>query len=39
MSEKRLQPRQVAEAFLRDQPQVWKAWVPGEVAERVTAQL
>jgi ABC-type proline/glycine betaine transport system substrate-binding protein len=39
MSEKRLQSRQVAEAFLRDQPQVWKAWVPGEVAERITAQL
>ncbi|MNI91656.1 Substrate binding domain of ABC-type glycine betaine transport system [compost metagenome] len=39
MSEKRLQPRQVAEAFLRDQPQVWKGWVPEEVAERVTAKL
>jgi glycine betaine/proline transport system substrate-binding protein len=39
MSEKRLQPRQVAEAFLRDQPQIWKGWVPGEVADRVTVQL
>jgi glycine betaine/proline transport system substrate-binding protein len=29
----------VAEAFLRDQPQVWKGWVPEEVAERVTAKL
>ena len=39
MSEKRLQPRQVAQAFLRDQPQVWKAWVPGEVATRVSGSL
>jgi glycine betaine/proline transport system substrate-binding protein len=39
MSEKRQPPRQVAEAFLRDQPQVWRAWVPGEVASKVTAGL
>ena len=39
MSEKRQQPRVVAEAFLRDQPQVWKGWVPGEVAARVSASL
>jgi glycine betaine/proline transport system substrate-binding protein len=39
MSEKRLQPRQVAEAFLRDQPQIWKGWVPGEVATKVSASL
>jgi glycine betaine/proline transport system substrate-binding protein len=39
MSEKRQQPRQVAEAFLRDQPQVWKGWVPGEVASKVSASL
>lgn len=39
MSEKRLQPRLVAEAFLRDQPQVWKPWVPAEVATKVSAGL
>ena len=39
MSEKRQPPRQVAEAFLRDQPQVWKGWVPGEVASKVSASL
>jgi len=39
MSEKRLQPRLVAEAFLRDQPQVWKPWVPAEVATKVTGSL
>jgi glycine betaine/proline transport system substrate-binding protein len=39
MSEKRLQPRAVAEAFLRDQPQVWTAWVPGEVAAKVRGSL
>ncbi|MGF6128521.1 glycine betaine/proline transport system substrate-binding protein [Pseudomonas frederiksbergensis] len=39
MSEKRQPPRQVAEAFLRDQPQVWKGWVPGEVATKVSGSL
>ena len=39
MSEKRLQPRVVAQAFLRDQPQVWKPWVPAEVATKVSAGL
>ncbi|MNI30009.1 Substrate binding domain of ABC-type glycine betaine transport system [compost metagenome] len=39
MAEKRQPPRQVAQAFLRDQPQVWKGWVPGEVAARVSASL
>ncbi|RON41153.1 ABC transporter substrate-binding protein [Pseudomonas frederiksbergensis] len=39
MSEKRQPPRQVAEAFLRDQPQVWKGWVPGEVASKVSGSL
>jgi len=38
MSEKRLQPREVAQVFLREQ-QVWKAWVPGEVATKVSASL
>jgi glycine betaine/proline transport system substrate-binding protein len=39
MSEKRQKPREVAEAFLREQPQVWKAWVPGQVAGKVSASL
>lgn len=39
MSEKRLAPREVAKAFLREQPQIWHAWVPAEVANRVSAGL
>ncbi|WDH34000.1 ABC transporter substrate-binding protein [Pseudomonas chlororaphis] len=39
MSETRQPPRQVAEAFLREQPQVWQDWVPSEVASRVSAAL
>lgn len=39
MSEKRQPPRAVAEAFLREQPQVWQGWVPSEVASRVRAAL
>ncbi|MCB2253744.1 ABC transporter substrate-binding protein [Pseudomonas chlororaphis] len=39
MSETRQPPRQVAEAFLREQPQVWQGWVPSDVAGRVRAAL
>jgi glycine betaine/proline transport system substrate-binding protein len=39
MSEKRQKPREVAEAFLREQPQVWTGWVPGAVAAKVSASL
>ena len=39
MSERRLVPREVALAFLREQPQVWHAWVPADVASRVSAGL
>ncbi len=39
MSEKRQKPREVVEAFLREQPQVWKGWVPGEVVSKVSASL
>ncbi|MGE7956407.1 ABC transporter substrate-binding protein [Pseudomonas sp. NPDC089530] len=39
MSETRQPPRQVAEAFLREQPQVWQGWVPSEIASRVSAAL
>ena len=39
MSEKRTQPRQVALAFLKEQPQVWQQWVPAQVAAKVSAAL
>ena len=39
MSEKRTQPRQVALAFLKEQPQVWQQWVPAQVAAKVNAAL
>ncbi|MDU9390561.1 ABC transporter substrate-binding protein [Pseudomonas sp. zfem002] len=39
MSEKRLQPRSVAQAFLREHPQVWSAWVPADVAAKVSGSL
>ncbi|WP_439864228.1 ABC transporter substrate-binding protein [Pseudomonas antarctica] len=39
MSEKREPPRQVALAFLKEQPQVWQHWVPADVAARVQASL
>lgn len=39
MSEKRTAPRQVAEAFLRDHPEVWQPWVPADVAAKVKGAL
>jgi len=39
MSEKRLPPRAVAEDFLRQHPQVWSAWVPADVATKVSGSL
>jgi glycine betaine/proline transport system substrate-binding protein len=39
MSEKRTEPRQAAEAFLRDQPQIWHSWVTAEAAQKVDAAL
>jgi len=39
MSEKREQPRQVALAFLKEQPQVWQQWVPADVAAKVKGAL
>lgn len=39
MSEQRQAPRQAALGFLREQPDVWRAWVPAEVAERVANSL
>ncbi|MHC6225902.1 ABC transporter substrate-binding protein [Pseudomonas sp. X10] len=39
MSESRQTPRDAALAFLRDNPAVWKAWLPIEVAAKVEASL
>ena len=37
MSENRTEPRKAAEAFLREQPQIWHAWVTPQAAEKVDA--
>jgi glycine betaine/proline transport system substrate-binding protein len=39
MSEKHTPPRQAAEAFMKAHPEVWKAWLPQEVADKVSAAL
>ncbi|MFJ4348983.1 ABC transporter substrate-binding protein [Pseudomonas sp. NPDC089401] len=39
MSEKRQPPADAAKAFLRANPQVWKAWLPADVAAKVEASL
>ena len=39
MSEKRTEPRKAAEAFLREQPQIWHAWVTPDAAAKVDAAL
>jgi len=39
MAEKRTAPRQVAEAFLKEQPQVWKQWLPADIAAKVQGSL
>jgi len=39
MNEKRQQPAEAAKAFLRANPDVWKAWLPAEVAGKVEASL
>ena len=39
MSEKRTPPRQVAEAFLQDHPDVWQQWVPADVAAKLKGAL
>ncbi|WP_110969668.1 ABC transporter substrate-binding protein [Pseudomonas huaxiensis] len=39
MAEKRLQPKAVAQAFLRDHPDVWRAWLPADVAAKVSGSL
>ncbi|MNZ40391.1 Glycine betaine-binding periplasmic protein precursor [compost metagenome] len=39
MSEQHSTPRQAAEAFMKAHPQVWKAWLPSDVADKVAAGL
>lgn len=39
MSEQRLPARQVAREFLREQPDIWQAWLPEEQAARVLDSL
>jgi len=39
MQENEASPEEAAEAFLQANPDIWSAWVPAEVAERVNAAL
>ena len=39
MSEHHTPPREVAQAFLKEHPQVWKAWLTEDVAQKVEASL
>ncbi|WP_060514202.1 ABC transporter substrate-binding protein [Pseudomonas sp. NBRC 111132] len=39
MSEKRTPPRDAALTFLRDNPDVWKTWLPADIAAKVEASL
>ncbi|MFJ4153553.1 ABC transporter substrate-binding protein [Pseudomonas sp. NPDC089752] len=39
MSEERQDPDAAAKAFMRSNPDVWKAWLPAEVAAKVEANL
>lgn len=39
MSEKRTPPRKAALTFLRDNREVWKAWLPADIAAKVEASL
>ena len=39
MSEQRQPPAEAARAFLKDNPQIWKLWLPVEVADKVAKQL
>jgi len=39
MSEKHVDPRQVTEVFLKEHPDVWKAWLPEDIAAKVSASL
>ncbi|MFP3536159.1 ABC transporter substrate-binding protein [Pseudomonas sp. SIMBA_021] len=39
MSENHSTPRDAARAFLKQHPDVWRAWVPRDVADRIAATL
>ncbi len=39
MSEQRQAPKDAAVAFMKDHPEVWKAWLPADVASKVEAGL
>ena len=39
MSEKRESPKEAALRFMRDNPNIWKAWLPAEIAGKVEASL
>lgn len=39
MSKKHTLPREAAQAFLKAHPEVWKAWLPVDVAQKVEANL
>ena len=39
MNDKRLAPEKAAQAFMRNNPDVWKAWLPAEVATKVAQAL
>ncbi|MGH8485527.1 MAG: ABC transporter substrate-binding protein [Pseudomonas sp.] len=39
MSEHRQQPKDAAQQFLKDHPDIWKAWLPAEQARKVEAAL
>ena len=39
MSEQRQAPDAAAQAFLKANPSIWKAWLPAEVATRVESAL
>ncbi|MCX2545827.1 ABC transporter substrate-binding protein [Pseudomonas sp. COW5] len=39
MSEKHTPPREAAEAFMKAHPDVWQAWLPKDVADKVQAGL
>ncbi|MNE54070.1 Substrate binding domain of ABC-type glycine betaine transport system [compost metagenome] len=39
MSEKHTAPRQAAEDFMNKYPEVWQAWLPKDVADKVAAGM
>ncbi|MNL88751.1 hypothetical protein D3C87_2186590 [compost metagenome] len=39
MSEQRQDPRQASMEFLKAHPDIWKPWLPEDVAARVSASL